>query len=104
MEIKFENGSTLTSIDAKEVIRGRLFSHVIAPKDFEYILCERKNGKKFIKVIMYFNDANGYIEVARINPIKNAFNEDGCGDMNHLFGFLENNQKVIDSVRKQLIK
>lgn len=104
MEIKFENGSTITSIDSNDVIRGRLFSHVIAPRDFEYILCERKNGKKFIKVIMYFNDANGYVEVARINPIKNAFGEDGYGDINHLFSCLEDNQKIISSIKEQLIK
>ncbi|KOS61525.1 hypothetical protein FJQ98_16150 [Lysinibacillus agricola] len=104
MQINFENGSTLTSIDTNDVIRGHLFSHVIAPKDFEYILCERKNGKKFIKVIMYYNDANGYIEVARINPIKNDFSEDGYGDIDHLFSYLEDNQKVISNIKQQLIK
>ncbi len=39
-------------------------------KRFEFILCETKTGSKFIKIITWIPDADGYIEIARIRMSK----------------------------------
>ena len=36
-------------------------------KRFEFIVCKRKSASQFIKIIMWIPDADGYIEIARIN-------------------------------------
>ena len=87
----------MINVDVSKYIN-KLFS----VDDFEYILCERKNGKKFIKVIKYFNDADGFIEVARINPIKNNFSEDGDGDLTHLYDVLHNLESITEGIKYQL--
>lgn len=57
--------------------------------NFEFLLCERKSGVKFIKVTTYCYDADGYIEVARINNIKSDWNRDGEYSIEHVFGELK---------------
>ena len=34
---------------------------------FEFIVYKRKSGSQFIKIITWIPDADGYIEIARIN-------------------------------------
>lgn len=42
-------------------------------KQFNYILCTRKNGDKFIKIIYDSYEVDGWVEVARINLSKNEW-------------------------------
>lgn len=75
---------------------------LFSSENFEFLLCERKNGKKFIKVIMYFDDADGYMEIARINPIKNEFIEKGYGDLEHLFHELKDVGFIVSDIRTKI--
>lgn len=79
-------------------------NRIFAVGEFDYILDERKNGKKFIKVIMYFNDADGWIEVARINPTANKWSEDGYGDLVHLYDELRDIESIIHNIKDQIRK
>jgi hypothetical protein len=44
-----------------------------AAKKFDYVLCTRKNGTKFIKVVHYSCEFDGWIEIARINLSKHEW-------------------------------
>lgn len=74
--------------------------NIIRKPDFEFQLCERNNGKKFIKVLLEINDANGFIEVARINPSKNYWTEDGYGDMEEVYLELSKNSNLTELLSK----
>lgn len=39
---------------------------IVGRPQFEYQLCERKSGSKFIKIPLYINDADGYGEIEDI--------------------------------------
>ncbi len=45
-------------------------------KMFNFTLCDRKNGTRFIKIIYYDSEAGGWVEVARINLSKNEWVQD----------------------------
>ncbi len=49
---------------------------ILNRKQFDYILCTKKNGNKFIKVIYDSYEADGWVEVARINLSKSEWVED----------------------------
>ena len=65
---------------AKEVINKRMF---------DYILCTRKNGSKFIKIIYDSHEIDGWVEIAKINLsrnewVQNNFSiEDVLGEVNN---------------------
>lgn len=42
-------------------------------KMFDYVLCTRKNGTKFIKVVYDSYESDGWVEIARINLSKNEW-------------------------------
>lgn len=67
---------------------------------FEYQLCERNNGKKFIKVLLYIFDADGYIEIARINEVKTEWAEKGFTDIETIYDELVHNSVVTNHVAR----
>lgn len=77
--------------------------HINKP-NFEYLVCERKNGKKFIKILEYINDADGYVEVARINQIKSNWIENGWNDVVAIQQELEHNRAVTGMVFRKGVK
>lgn len=69
-ELQAENESLkreLLKYKAKEALSQRIF---------EFVLCTRKNGTKFIKIVYYSNEAAGWVEIARINLSKNEWVQD----------------------------
>lgn len=73
---------------------------IVSRPQFEYRICERKNGKKFIKILLYVYDADGYVEIARINSIKSHWLEQGYGTIEELYDELIQNYKVTDFISK----
>lgn len=61
---------------------------------YEYQLCTRENGKQFIKIITYSKEAEGYIEVGRINPIKSEWTEASVDSMEDVYNELVQNSDV----------
>lgn len=57
-------------------------------KTFNYILCTRKNDTKFIKVVYDSYEADGWIEIARINLSKNEWVQNNFS-MEDVFGELK---------------
>lgn len=66
----------------------------------KYQLCERNNGKKFIKILFYSFDADGYVEIARINEIKTEWLEKGFNDIEAIYAELVHNSKVTNHVAR----
>ena len=52
---------------------------------FDYKIYKRKNGTKFIKILIYSNEHDGYIEVGRINMSKNEWVQNNFS-MQDIFG------------------
>lgn len=73
---------------------------IVKKPEYEFQLCQRDNGKKFIKVITEINDANGYVEVARINPSKTYWTEQGYGDMEEIQTELSKNANLVELISK----
>ena len=48
---------------------------VLNRKQFAYILCTRKNGSKFIKIVYDSYEVDGWVEIARINLSKSEWVE-----------------------------
>lgn len=51
--------------------QNQLLTKLMTLTDYEFVLCKRKNGTEFIKICTYNHDVQGFIEVARINSVKN---------------------------------
>lgn len=66
----------------------------------EYQLHERKNGSKFIKILLYINDADGYVEVARVNQSKSHWNDNGYGELDEIYDELNHNSIVTEFIAK----
>lgn len=58
------------------------------PGYFEYALCTRKNGTKFIKITAYSADYGDDVEIARINLSKNEWVQDNFS-IKDIFGELK---------------
>lgn len=54
-------------------LSGYKVKEALSKSDFKYVLCTRKNGSKFIKVIYDSYDVNGWVEIARINMSKSQW-------------------------------
>lgn len=66
----------------------------------EYQLCKRKNGSKFIKVLLYIFDADGCVEVGRINQTKSHWVENGYGEIEDIYHELKHNANVTEFTLK----
>lgn len=73
---------------------------IVGRPQFDYQLCERKNRSKFIKVLLYINDADGYVEVGRINQTKSWWVEHGYGEIEEIYDEIKGNSNVTDFVAK----
>lgn len=73
---------------------------IISRPQFEYQLCERNNGKKFIKVLMQINDADGFVEVARINLTKSHWTDNDYTNVEEIYHELSSNANVIELLAK----
>lgn len=71
---------------------------IVSRPQFEYQLCKRKNKSKFIKILLYINDADGYVEVGRINQTKSWWTDQGYGEIEEIEDELSNNTKVAEFV------
>lgn len=72
----------------------------IGRTQFEYQLCERKNGTKYIGILLYVNDADGYVEVGRINQLKSHWVNQGYGEIEEIYDELKRNEIVADFIAK----
>lgn len=72
----------------------------VSMPQFKYQLNERENGKKFIKILLYIFDADGYVEVGRINQIKSHWVEHGYGDIEDIYHELSHNSNVTELTAK----
>ena len=79
--------------------QNEIITKLMSLNQYEFMLCERKSGKKFIKIITYVEDAGGYIEVARINPIKSSWNQDGEFSIDEIYGTLNDFFKCSEGIR-----
>lgn len=68
----------------------------VSKPQFDYQLHERKNGSKFIKVLLYIFDADGYVEVGRINQSKSHWVDQGYGEIEDIYHELKHNANVTD--------
>lgn len=59
----------------QEVSRYRV-KGALNKRQFDYMLCGRKNGTDFIKVIYDSYEADGWVEIARINLSKSEWVRD----------------------------
>ena len=59
----------------QEVSRYRV-KRALNKRQFDYMLCGRKNGTDFIKVIYDSYEADGWVEIARINLSKSEWVRD----------------------------
>lgn len=73
---------------------------IVGRPNFEYQIYERDNGSKFIKVLLYINDADGYVEVGRINKIKSHWTNNGYGDLEDVYSELKENANLADFIAK----
>lgn len=73
---------------------------IVTTPDFSYQLCERKNGNKFIKVLLYINDADGYVEVGRIKCAKSYWTDNGYGDIEDMYAELSKNANTVELLAK----
>jgi len=80
--------------------QNEIVTKLMTLNQYEFRLYERKNGKKFIKIITYINDAEGYVEVARINPIKSSWNNDGEFSMDEVYATLNDFYKCSEGIRQ----
>lgn len=64
---------------------------IIKKPEYEFQLCQRSNGKIFIKILTEINDTSDYVEVARINTSKNHWTDNGYGEMEEIHDELSKN-------------
>ncbi|WP_404466565.1 hypothetical protein [Planococcus rifietoensis] len=74
--------------------------NIVTMPDFSYQLCERKNGNKFIKVLLYINDADGYVEVGRIKGSKSYWTDNGYGEIEDVYEELSKNANTVELLAK----
>ena len=73
---------------------------IVSRPQFDYWMRERKNGQKYIKVMMYIYDADGYVEVARIHEGTSHWVRNGYGEIEDLYEELKENAKVTEVVAR----
>ncbi len=73
---------------------------IVSRPQFEYQLYERDNGSKFIKILLYIYDADGYVEVGRINQISSYWVKQGYGSIDEIYHELQSNANVTEFVAK----
>ena len=66
--------------------------------NLEYRLKERRNGSKYIQIVMYVNDVDGFIEVGRLKTTGLSWAENGYVDIEEVFKELKHNAQVTDFV------
>ena len=73
---------------------------IVSRTRFDYQLCERDNGSKFIKIMLYINDADGYVEVGRINQAKSYWVRQGYGEIEEVYCELCENKNVTEFIAR----